>query len=83
MPKEKKLQPPQHQDRQPGREYKMKPRPRAEDEKHRGSRKLQDKVALLSHSPRKAPIFQSFISKNGRMRMKPSSSLKNTGIDAC
>src|SRR5437867_188718 len=48
MPKEKKLQPPQHQKRQPGREYKMKPRPRAEDEKHRGSRKLQDKVAIIT-----------------------------------
>jgi hypothetical protein len=31
MPKEKKLQPPQHQQRQPGREHKMKPRPQAED----------------------------------------------------
>jgi len=48
MPKEKKLQPPQHQKQQPGREYKMKPRPRAEDEKHRGSRKLQDKVAIIT-----------------------------------
>src|SRR5438093_3979147 len=48
MPKEKKLQPPQHQQEQPGREYKMKPRPRAEDEKHRGSRKLQDKVAIIT-----------------------------------
>ena len=48
MPKEKKLQPPQHQRRQPGREYKMKPRPRAEDEKHRGSGKLQDKVAIIT-----------------------------------
>ena len=37
MPQEKKLQPPQHQDRQPGREHEMKPRPKAEDEKHRGS----------------------------------------------
>ena len=46
MPKEKKLQPPQHQRRQPGREYKMKPRPQAEGEKHRGSGKLQDKVAI-------------------------------------
>ena len=36
MPKEKKLQPPQHQQKQPGREHKMKPRPLAEDEKHRG-----------------------------------------------
>ena len=48
MPKEKKLQPPQHQERQPGREYKMKPRPRAEDEKHRGSGKLRDKVAIIT-----------------------------------
>jgi NAD(P)-dependent dehydrogenase (short-subunit alcohol dehydrogenase family) len=48
MPKEKKLQPPQHQRRQPGREHKMKPRPRAEDEKHRGSGKLQGKVAIIT-----------------------------------
>src|SRR5207249_3560325 len=48
MRKEKKLQPAQHQERQPGREYKMKPRPRAEDEKHRGSGKLRDKVALIT-----------------------------------
>ncbi len=48
MPKEKKLQPPQHQRQQPGREHKMKPRPRAEDEKHRGSGKLQDKVAIIT-----------------------------------
>ena len=48
MPREKQLQPPQHQRRQPGREHKMKPRPRAEDEKHRGSGKLQDKVAIIT-----------------------------------
>jgi NAD(P)-dependent dehydrogenase (short-subunit alcohol dehydrogenase family) len=48
MPEEKKLQPPQHQDRQPGREDKMKPRPRAEDEEHRGSGKLENKVALIT-----------------------------------
>jgi NAD(P)-dependent dehydrogenase (short-subunit alcohol dehydrogenase family) len=48
MPKEKKLQPPQHQRRQPGREHKMKPRPQAEDENHRGSGKLQDKVAIIT-----------------------------------
>jgi NAD(P)-dependent dehydrogenase (short-subunit alcohol dehydrogenase family) len=45
MPKKKKLQPPQHQRRQPGREHKMKPRPRAEDEKHQGSGKLREQVA--------------------------------------
>jgi len=48
MPREKKLQPPQHQRRQPGREHKMKPRPRAEDEKYRGSGKLQGKVAIIT-----------------------------------
>src|SRR5436309_8640707 len=48
MPKEKKILPPQQQDRQPGREHEMKPRPKAEDEKHRGSGKLQNKVALIT-----------------------------------
>lgn len=48
MPKEKKFRPSQHQRQQPGREHKMKPRPRAEDEKYRGSGKLQDKVAIIT-----------------------------------
>ena len=48
MPNEKKLQPRQHQRRRPGREHEMKPRPKAEDEKHRGSGKLQDKVAIIT-----------------------------------
>src|SRR5438045_9643636 len=48
MPKEKKLQPPQHQRRRPGREHKMEPRPRAEDKTHRGSGKLQGKVAIIT-----------------------------------
>jgi NAD(P)-dependent dehydrogenase (short-subunit alcohol dehydrogenase family) len=48
MPKEKKLQPPQHQRHQPGREHKMKPPPRAENEKHRGSGKLQGRVAIIT-----------------------------------
>src|SRR5438067_6167036 len=48
MPKEKKLQPRQHQRRQPGREPKMKPRPQADDEKHRGSGKLEGKVAIIT-----------------------------------
>src|SRR5258705_2968595 len=48
MPKEKKLQPPQHQRQQPGREHKMRPRPRPEDKTHRGSGKLQDKVAIIT-----------------------------------
>jgi NAD(P)-dependent dehydrogenase (short-subunit alcohol dehydrogenase family) len=48
MPKQKKLQPPQHQRRQPGREHKMKPLPQAEDKKHRGSGKLQGRVAIIT-----------------------------------
>jgi NAD(P)-dependent dehydrogenase (short-subunit alcohol dehydrogenase family) len=48
MPKEKKLQPAQHQEQQPGREHKMKPRPRAEDDKHTGSGKLRNKVAIIT-----------------------------------
>lgn len=48
MPKKKKLQPPQHQRRQPGLEHKMKPRPRAEDEKHQGSDKLREQVAIIT-----------------------------------
>ena len=48
MPKQKKLQPPQHQRREPCCEHKMKPRPRAEDVKHRGSGKLQGKVAIIT-----------------------------------
>ena len=41
-------QPPQHQDRQPGIESAMTPRPRAEDPSYQGSGKLQGKVALIS-----------------------------------
>jgi NAD(P)-dependent dehydrogenase (short-subunit alcohol dehydrogenase family) len=48
MPKEKKLQPSQHQEQRPGREHKMRPRPRAEDERHRGSEKLRGKVAIIT-----------------------------------
>jgi NAD(P)-dependent dehydrogenase (short-subunit alcohol dehydrogenase family) len=48
MPKEKKLQPQQHQKQQPGREHKMKPRPEAEDEKHSGTGKLRGKVAIIT-----------------------------------
>lgn len=48
MPKEKKAQPPQHQPQRPGREHKMKPRPKAEDKEQRGSGKLQGKVAIIT-----------------------------------
>src|SRR2546423_3911183 len=47
MPKERKLQPPQHQNRRPGREYKMKPRPKAEDDQS-GAGKLEGKVAIIT-----------------------------------
>src|SRR5256885_12260916 len=47
MPEEKKLQPPQHQNRQPGREYKMKPRPKANGNQP-GCGKLQGKVAIIT-----------------------------------
>ena len=40
-------QPPQHQDRKPGREYKMRPRPQPEHE-HRGSGKLDGRIALIT-----------------------------------
>lgn len=40
--------PPQHQDRQPGIESKMRPQPEATDEGYRGSGKLRGKVALIT-----------------------------------
>jgi NAD(P)-dependent dehydrogenase (short-subunit alcohol dehydrogenase family) len=46
--KEENLQPPQHQDRQPGRETEMTPRPVADDPKYKGSGKLRDKVAVIT-----------------------------------
>ena len=45
---EKEQRPKQHQDRQPGLEHKMKPRPKADDPSYRGSGKLQGKVALIT-----------------------------------
>jgi NAD(P)-dependent dehydrogenase (short-subunit alcohol dehydrogenase family) len=40
--------PPQHQSQQPGLEYKLKPRPKADDDSYRGSGKLEGKVALIT-----------------------------------
>ncbi len=40
--------PPQHQDQQPGMEYKLIPRPQAEDASYRGSGKLSGKIALIT-----------------------------------
>jgi len=48
MPKEKRLQPPQEQKRQPGREDEMTPRPQSDDVHYLGSGKLQNKVALIT-----------------------------------
>src|SRR4051812_43667654 len=41
-------QPPQHQDRQPGIESEMTPRPRADDITYKGADKLLGKVALIT-----------------------------------
>jgi NAD(P)-dependent dehydrogenase (short-subunit alcohol dehydrogenase family) len=43
-----KRHPPQHQNRQPGREHKMTPRPRVTLPEYRGSGKLKGKVALIT-----------------------------------
>jgi NAD(P)-dependent dehydrogenase (short-subunit alcohol dehydrogenase family) len=48
MPKEKKLRPPQHQKRQPGREYKMRPQPKSGASGYVGCGKLRDKIALIT-----------------------------------
>ncbi len=48
MSEQQQLQPPQHQDQQPGIEAEMTPRPRSEDPAYRGSGKLQGKVALIT-----------------------------------
>lgn len=45
---EEKHKPAQHQDKQPGSEYQMSPKPKVEDESYRGSHKLKDKVALIT-----------------------------------
>jgi short chain dehydrogenase len=48
MPSDQQLQPPQHQDQQPGLESEMTPKPKAEDAQYKGSGKLQGKVALIT-----------------------------------
>ena len=48
MSDEKQTLPPQHQDRQPGIESEMEPRPQAESREYRGSGKLKGKVALIT-----------------------------------
>src|SRR5438093_1338253 len=44
----KQTLPPQHQERRPGVESEMTPRPRADDHTYRGSGKLKDRVALIT-----------------------------------
>ncbi|MBD1806983.1 SDR family oxidoreductase [Microcoleus sp. FACHB-SPT15] len=48
MPTEQQLQPPQHQEQQPGSEEQMTPKPKADDSKYQGSNKLLGKVALIT-----------------------------------
>jgi NAD(P)-dependent dehydrogenase (short-subunit alcohol dehydrogenase family) len=48
MPKERKVRPPQHQKRQPGRQYKMRPQPKSGTSDYIGSGKLRDRVALIT-----------------------------------
>jgi NAD(P)-dependent dehydrogenase (short-subunit alcohol dehydrogenase family) len=48
MPKERKVRPPQHQRRQPGRQHKMRPQPKSGASDYTGSGKLRDRVALIT-----------------------------------
>ena len=46
--KKGKGQPRQQQSRRPGLESEMRPRPRSQDAKHKGTGKLKDKVAIIT-----------------------------------
>jgi NAD(P)-dependent dehydrogenase (short-subunit alcohol dehydrogenase family) len=48
MSNAQQLQPPQHQDNQPGLESQMTPKPESDDAQYKGSGKLKDKVALIT-----------------------------------
>lgn len=48
MSEEKQQRPPQHQERRPGLESQMTPRPEFEDRQYKGSDKLKGKVALIT-----------------------------------
>ena len=48
MPKEKRVRPPQHQKRQPGRQYKMRPEPKSGTSDYVGCSRLRDRVALIT-----------------------------------
>src|SRR5437764_13416278 len=47
MPKQQIL-PPQHQERQPGLQSEMRPRPKSQDFEYRAAGKLKDKVAIIT-----------------------------------
>src|SRR5438128_11775640 len=47
MPKQEIL-PPQHQERQPGLQSEMRPRPKSQDFDYRAAGKLKDKVAIVT-----------------------------------
>lgn len=48
MPEKTQQKPPQHQERRPGIESEMRPRPKAADRPYRGSGKLEQKVAAIT-----------------------------------
>ncbi len=48
MSEEKKINPPQHQEQQPGLESEMTPRPMADDPRYKAAGKLRGKVALIT-----------------------------------
>jgi short chain dehydrogenase len=48
MPKERKVRPPQHQRKRPGRQYKMRPRPHSGVRGYIGCGKLNDEVAVVT-----------------------------------
>src|SRR5436190_547724 len=48
MPKERKVRPPQHQRKQPGRQYKMRPQPRSGMRDYIAAGKLRNKVAIIT-----------------------------------
>src|SRR5205085_3431751 len=48
MSKEKKIRPAQHQKRQPGCQYKMRPQPKSGTSEYVGCGKLRDRVALIT-----------------------------------
>src|SRR5437764_8479114 len=47
MPKQEIL-PPQHQERQPGLQSEMRPKPKSQDHEYRPAGKLKDKVAIIT-----------------------------------